>query len=185
MRAGRKKQRRRKGLIAVSGTPGTGKSLACSYIRNPPVIDLNRLIKKNAKKFALDSDRESIEVSPAELKRLVPDFKGKIIVEGHLSHLLNPEKTIVLRCSPRELGKRLRRRGWSESKIRENQEAEAVDVILIEALAGGKSGVFEIDTTNMKPKEVAEAIREIIEGKDTRRFRPGKIDWSEEVLGWY
>jgi len=185
MKAGRKNQKRRRGLIAVTGTPGTGKSLACSHIRYPPVIDLNDLIKKNAGKFALDSDRESIEVSPAELRRLIPNIEEKTIVEGHLSHLLNPEKTIVLRCSPRELGKRLKRRGWSAAKIRENQEAEAVDVILIEALARGKSDVFEIDTTNMKPKEVAEAIRDIIEGRNKRRFRPGKIDWSEEVLGWY
>lgn len=184
MRTNKRSHEKKRSLIAVTGTPGTGKSQACRFIKEYPVIDLNALIKKNAKKFGFDSDRESIEVTPGQLKRLLPKIRGRTIVEGHLSHLLSPEMTIVLRCSPNELAKRLRKRGWPQAKIQENKEAEAVDAILIEALERG-GDVFEIDTTHMKPKEVAEAIREIIEGKNTRRFEPGKIDWSEEVLGWY
>lgn len=172
-------------LISVTGTPGTGKSLACALIKNYFVIDLNALIRKNARKFAFDSDRESIEVSAMELEKLLPKIESDIIVEGHLSHLLRPDISIVLRCSPNELGKRLRKRGWNEAKIRENQEAEAVDVILIEALSRKRSSVFEIDTTHMKPKDVAKSIQDIIEGRDVERFKPGSIDWSGEVLGWY
>lgn len=185
MRTGGKDSKREGRLIAVTGTPGTGKSLACAQIREYHVIDLNALIKKNTRKFAFDSNRESIEVPPRELKKLLPAVRGDAIIEGHLSHLINPDITIVLRCSPKKLGARLRRRGWSEAKIRENQEAEAVDVILIEALARRGSKVFEIDTTDMKPKEVAEAIRDIIEGRDVHRFKPGRTDWSGEVLDWY
>ena len=185
MRTDSKVSKRNDRLIAVTGTPGTGKSLACGLIKDYHVIDLNALIKKNARKFAVDSDRESIEVTPRELKKLLPGIRGNKIIEGHLSHHVDSDITIVLRCSPKELGRRLRRRGWGEAKIRENQEAEAVDVILIEALAKRKSRIFEIDTTNMKPKEVAEAIRDIIEGMDVRRFNPGRIDWSGEVLDWY
>jgi len=171
-------------IVAVTGTPGTGKSKACSFIKDMPVIDLNQLIKDNAVFFGYDEERNSIDVSPARLKKLLPEISKTTVIEGHLSHHLSPDLTIVLRCSPNILGKRLKARGWNEDKIRENQEAEAVDVVLIEALKRKKSSVYEIDTTDMKPQEVAKAIREIIKGRRAK-YRPGKIDWSEEVLSWY
>ena len=170
-------------LIAVTGTPGTGKSSACKLLSEFIVIDLNELIKRHANLFQSDAERDSLEVDPKHLKKLLPKMKGTLIIEGHLAHLLDPDITIVLRCSPKTLGKRLSLRGWSDKKIRENQEAEAVDVILIEAM-NSKAMVFEIDTSKMKPKGVADAIREIIAG-ERRKYKPGNIDWSKEVLAWY
>ncbi|MCJ7463576.1 MAG: AAA family ATPase, partial [Thermoplasmata archaeon] len=102
---------------------------------------------------------------------------------GHFSHLLKPDVAIVLRCSPSVLEKRLKRKGWDEKKIRENVEAEAVDVVLVEALEN-VAEVCEIDTTHKKPGEVAKAIEDIIAG-ERNKYRAGNVDWSEEVLSWF
>jgi adenylate kinase len=81
------------------------------------------------------------------------------------------------------LAKRLTKRRWSKAKVRENLEAEAVDVILIEAMDSCNE-VFEIDTTKMTPLQVSKAVAEIIRG-ESGKYRPGNVDWSAEVMDWY
>ena len=73
------------------------------------------------------------------------------ILEGHYSHHFAPW-SIVLRLSPRELEPRLENRGYLPEKIRENLEAEALDVILVEAVELSDR-VDEIDTTGRSPQE--------------------------------
>jgi adenylate kinase len=170
-------------LVAVTGTPGTGKTSACALLKGVTVVDLRKLAEEHSDDFTLDKERGSLEVDPEVLKKLVPRSKGIVVMEGHLSHLMGPDVAIVLRCSPKVLRKRLAKRGWSNKKVKENVEAEAVDVILIEAVDSCKT-VFEIDTTGMKPREVADAISSIIAG-EKGKYRPGNIDWSGEVLDWY
>ena len=106
-------------------------------------------------------------------------LKGDVILEGHVSHLLPVDTIIVLRASPKTLKERLAARGWSEVKIRENIEAEALDVILCEAVDTNKK-VYEIDTTNMTPMQVKEAVLEIIGGTD--KYQVGGVDFSEEAF---
>ncbi|HUL62445.1 MAG TPA: NMP kinase, partial [Methanocella sp.] len=79
---------------------------------------------------------------------------------------------------PAVLRKRLAERGWSPAKIAENAEAEALDVILIEALELNRRA-YEIDTTGLSPAETARAIREIAGGTD--KYKPGSVDFSEEL----
>ena len=55
-------------------------------------------------------------------------------VEGHIAHLLPCDRIVVLRCRPDELKKRLAQRKYREKKIRENADAEALDVCLIETV---------------------------------------------------
>jgi len=97
--------------------------------------------------------------------------------------MLNPDVAIVLRCSPKVLESRLKRKGWPEKKVRENVEAEAVDVILIEALENVPD-VCEIDTTEMTDGQVARAIERIVKG-ERQKYRVGNVDWSQEVLSWF
>jgi len=170
-------------LVAVTGTPGTGKTSACALLEGVTVIDLRKLAEEHSDDFTYDEKRGSLEVDPRVLKRFLPRRTGTVVMEGHLAHLMEPDIAIVLRCSPKVLGKRLAKRGWPDEKIRENMEAEAVDVILIETIESCKK-VFEVDTTGMKPKEASDAISSIIAG-EKGKYRPGNIDWSGEVLDWY
>jgi len=170
-------------IFAVTGTPGTGKSAACALLKNAEAMHLNDLIQENAEIFKADETDGCIAGDTDRLQELVGKPKGTVVIEGHLSHLLENDLTIVLRCSPTVLAERLSPRGWPLEKLRENQEAEAVDVILIEAVERGGE-VLEIDTTEMTPEAVAAAIESIIAG-ERAKYRPGAVDWSQEVLDWY
>jgi adenylate kinase len=105
------------------------------------------------------------------------------IVEGHLSHHLRPDVCVVLRCSPKVLAKRLAARRYSESKLRDNVEAEAIDLVLMEAI-DACAKTYEVDATRKRPATVARNVAGIIAGK-TKGFEPGHADWSSEVLSWY
>ena len=106
-------------------------------------------------------------------------------MEGHLSHHLPADAVIVLRAHPVALRKRLgKRKNYSFQKVKENADAEALDVILVEATERNMN-VFEIDTTNMNLLAVVKSVISIIEaikqGKVLEEFRPGKINWIELV----
>ncbi len=163
-------------MIALTGTPGTGKSSVAVELRRrgyavTSVVELAKLhgciIGEEDGELVIDVERL------AELAK----FDG--IVEGHLSHLLNAEKVIVLRCNPLVLKERLIARGWSYEKVMDNVEAELLDVILVEALESCGE-VYEIDATNMSVEEVADAVEEIVKGRG-KRFRPGRVNWLAEL----
>ena len=162
--------------IALTGTPGTGKSTVARLVNAGfAVIDLNALIK-DTYNLGMDEERGSVIADLDGLCHYVEKMQGDVILEGHVSHLLPVDKIIVLRTSPPLLRKRLEDRGWSEAKITENLEAEALDVILMEALEMCDA-VYEIDTTVKTREQVAEAIREISAGTDS--YKPGSVDFSE------
>ena len=72
-----------------------------------------------------------------------------IIIDSHLSHYL-PEKyadlCIVTKCDLRKLSRRLKKKGYSPNKVRENLDAEIFDICLNEAKERGHK-VIVIDTT--------------------------------------
>jgi len=76
----------------------------------------------------------------------------------------------------------LRRRGYSDSKVRENCEAEALDVILVETLEDRSAeSVLEIDTTTIDPVTCADRIEQFARGEIPSSF--GEIDWSRYLEG--
>ena len=95
------------------------------------------------------------------------------------------DKVIILRCHPDELRKRLSQKRWKKSKVKENIEAEILDIILCEAVdVHPEKNVFEIDTTNLDKNSVSELIMEIINNnfEHMKKHNIGNIDWSEEIL---
>jgi adenylate kinase len=176
-------------VIAVSGTPGTGKSVFARAIARKlgaQVIDLNALIKEK-KIYKLDTDGTRIANLPKmrkEFVRAIRGSRGPIVVEGLLAHLL-PKKylthIIILRTRPKVLERRLRTRRYSKAKTRDNVEAEALDIILLEAVqVHGVSRVYEIDTTKLKPGAAVRLFLDALAGKIS--LGPGKVNWLEEVF---
>ncbi|MDK2795516.1 MAG: adenylate kinase [Archaeoglobaceae archaeon] len=157
-------------MIALTGTPGCGKSSVAEELRRRGynVISVKEFAEKHR---CLKKEGEDFIVDVEKLSNF--DFDG--IVEGHLSHLLKPEIAIVLRCNPLLIKERLLKRGWSYEKVMENVEAELIDVILVEALQNCER-VFEIDVTDMSVEEVADAVERILKG-DVCEFQPGRVDW--------
>ncbi len=169
-------------VVAITGTPGTGKTTVANVLRRRGyrILSVNELAERLD---CIIGEEEGCKVVDVEklaerVRSILP--KGLVLLEGHLSHHLNPDKVIVLRCNPVELKRRLEGKGWPEEKVLENVEAEIVDSILIEAIESCDE-VYEIDTTEMLPEEVADAIELLIRGEAKDRFKPGKIDWISVV----
>jgi len=174
-------------IVALTGTPGTGKTTVTEELgaRGLRVIPLHDFLSEHGLLGDFDADCNSYEVDiEAASDAILPllDSDETLIVEGHLSHLLPCDLIIVLRCNPRTIKERLQSRGYDDSKILENIEAEALDVILVESLDTGRD-VYEIDCSNLSVPELAGAIMRIIDGEGDK-YLPGNIDWSEELLRW-
>lgn len=169
--------------VAVTGTPGVGKTSASELVRTVKVVHVNDLAESCGAVVGFDEERKTKEVDVRKLARAVSKIEGDVLLEGHLSHLLGVDVAVVLRCSPKVLGERLAGKGWSAAKVRENVEAEAVDVILVEAVESAPE-VCEIDTTRLTSAEVAAAIETIVAG-EIEKYPVGNVDWSREVLDWF
>ncbi|MEM2878492.1 MAG: adenylate kinase family protein [Candidatus Hadarchaeales archaeon] len=174
-------------VIAVTGTPGTGKTVFAEKLSgelNAGLIRINDLIEKR-KIYELDRDGTKIVEVKAlkrELKKEISKFEGTVIVEGHMSHFMQAAThVVVLRTSPEVLINRLESRGYSARKVMENVEAEALDIILWEAVKEhGIKKVFEIDTTG---KKVDECVRIFLSAlKRKSKLKPGRISWLEKYL---
>jgi adenylate kinase len=166
--------------IALTGTPGTGKTTIAALLPYR-VIDINALVKEGLN-LGLDPDRGCLEADMDGLERRLEEMDADAheitIIEGHISHYFS-NFAIVLRLDPKRLKKRLEARGYSKKKVRENLEAEALDVILVEAVEYCDR-VDEIDTTNRSPAEVADLVLQIIRGE--ARQLPGQVSWLEEFI---
>jgi adenylate kinase len=174
-------------IVAITGTPGTGKTAIASGLRDmgEHVIDLNRFIVEKGLKERFDKKMDTYNVDIEKLNGSLKEHLkngGNVFLDGHLSHFLDCDMIIVIRCNPSVLRERLKKRNYALPKITENVQAEALDVILCES-TGTDAHVFEIDNTSCTPNEAAEMIKEII-GGNTSGYVPGSVNWSEEMERW-
>ncbi|HET8686340.1 MAG TPA: adenylate kinase family protein [Methanosarcina sp.] len=180
-------------LIGLTGTPGTGKTSVSKFLegkRHWKVIHLNDLIKEKHLYTEIDEKRDAVIADMELVKQCLAEIiNGReyevIILESHLAHYI-ADIVIILRAYPPELKMRLKARGYSEEKIRENIEAEALDVILVEAFEWCEK-VFEIDTTGKSIEETGQDIEKIIDHilsgneEELSEYKPGSIDWIDLV----
>jgi adenylate kinase len=164
--------------VAVTGTPGTGKSTALERLAADPgdfdtvhdefgldVIHLNEVIHEEGLTTEHDEARDS---AVADLDAVADYLEGRedVLFESHLAHHFAADRVVVLRCHPEPLAERLRDRGESEEKAEENAESEALDVVLAEAVdRHGADSVYEVDTTDRDPGETAAAIASVVTGE--------------------
>ncbi|AKB77285.1 AMP/CMP kinase AK6 [Methanosarcina horonobensis HB-1 = JCM 15518] len=184
-------------LIGLTGTPGTGKTSVSRLLekrRGWKVIYLNDLIKEEHLYTEIDEERNAvvadIELIRSRLTGIINEMEkestnGIVILESHLAHHIT-DIAIVLRAYPPELKKRLEMRGYSEEKIKENAEAEAIDLILAEAFEWCDR-VYEVNTTGRTAEETAGDVERIIDhllsGKEEelQEYTPGSLDWIDSV----
>jgi adenylate kinase len=180
--------------VALSGTPGTGKTAVASVLKTLGfmVVPLHRFAQQNQCIAGVDVKRHSELIDMRKLEKAIRgqhDAESLVFFEGHIGHLLKSmEKVIVLRCHPQELEQRLLKKRWSAKKREENVEAELLDVILCEAVERHPvKDIFEIDTTKKTVEEIAAVVRGLVKKnfQPTRMYRVGRIDWSEEILRRY
>ncbi len=199
-------------IISLCGTPGVGKTTISNLLSKDgfKLLSLKKMIEENELYVEKDHGTSEMIVEVKDIQRALEiELKGAvddIVVDGHLSYLSPCDLCIVLRLDPNQIGERIGKRGYSEEKVRENMEAEAVGTILIEALeqenmktpgqnwedlVPGGGAVFEVDTTGKKPEILYKEIESIISSYQGKRlnelsqYRPGSVDWLEVAAGWY
>jgi adenylate kinase len=166
-------------FIAISGTPGTGKTEVARILSrkiNARFIDTKFLIKKYKIKTKLDRKRNTKIVDARKLCRFAEREAAKhdvCVFESHMAHFARADLVVILRCEPAALKTRLEKRRWPKAKITENVEAEAIGAISLERKA------VEIDTTKKRPEKTAELIKKLLNNYTLQR-RYGRIDWTEK-----
>ena len=176
--------------VAISGTPGTGKTTIAKVVKEKlklkghdfNLISVNDLAKRENLILGFDEKRKCEIVDVESLMKInIGSFKP-CILEGHLSHFLKADVVFVLRCDPAVLKERLKKKGWSKEKILENLEAEITDVILNEAIEIHRKNVFEVRTDKFEAEAIGEALAKMIaEGKAEKEIisKPKSFLWSK------
>ncbi len=179
-------------VIYISGTPCTGKTTITNELEkifneiycisiNEFAIGNNLVLGKDPNKGYKIIDIERLN---EKLNIFIDNYINSynlIVVEGHLSHLCDGcDKCIVLRLNPQLLKERLEARNYSDNKIRENIEAEVLDVCSIEAYEKHGNNVHEIDTTDKSVDEVLKLIKNVILDKDS--FPVGNVSFIDYLL---
>jgi len=169
--------------IAVTGTPGTGKTTAVEHVDIVQfdtafeVIHLNNVIREQDFTTGRDDERDSLIADLDAVAEWLDEYDD-VLFESHLAHEFDADKVVVLRCAPEEIERRLNERGESAESARENAESEALDVVLGHAVQKhGEENVYEIETTDRTPGEVAEAIEAVISGD--REPSAGTVDYID------
>ena len=173
--------------LALTGTPGTGKTTIAQLLQEKKisVIDLKQVAINHGFIESHDMKRDSIVIDIEAINRyIISNYQSEenIVIEGLVSHLLEcVDEIIVFRCHPKILRSRLIERGWSRDKIKENLEAEMLDIILCESIEQhGLEKVCEIDTSNVSIEKTVQAIYQKINGEQSDYvIKPGSFDWSE------
>jgi len=165
--------------VAVTGTPGTGKTTATELLETDlDGIHLNDVSKSEGFSTSTDEERGSLV---ADMDALEEWLEGRedVLVESHLAHNFDADRVVVLRAHPDTVVKRLRERGDSDSKAYENAESEALDVVLSEAVhRHGTENVYEIDTSEREPGEVAAEIAAVVDGeREPSAGSVSYVDW--------
>lgn len=178
-------------IVAITGTPGVGKTSVSKFLRDNGyfIVDLNDIINENNFVTGVDKKRDSKIVDLKKLNQYISDNymnMDLVFIESHLSHSLDcVDKVILLRLHPDNLKLNLSNKGWNEKKIKENLEAEILDVILCEVVDSySEKDIFEVDTTGKSIEDVGKDIIELVENdfKNKQKYKIGNIDWSEEIL---
>lgn len=161
-------------VIGVTGTPGTGKKSVA------PLLARKLRIACVGLGAATPGSGEEIEVDTFGLRRQIGRHPpGRVVAYGHLLPYILPSrlaaKVLVLRCEPRVLKNRLWRRGYSESKIKDNVEAELIGLIASDAFSTfGPAKTVELDTTDSPPEQTVNAAARTVLG---RKSPTPRIDW--------
>jgi len=167
-------------IVAVTGTPGSGKSTAVDRVETDlEVIHLNEVIHEAGFVEGRDDERDTAVADLGAIRTWL-DGREDLLVESHLAHEFDADRVVVVRCHPEELERRLRERGESAATAAENAESEALDVVLSETVARhGRESVYEIETTDRSPAAVAREIEAAIAGE--REPSAGTVDYIEYV----
>ena len=147
-------------VVALTGTPGTGKTtLGSRFVAEGwEVVNLRDV----AATLGCLGEVEADGAAPVDVHALAEQWQppsGRVIVDGHLSHFLDIDAVVLLRCHPDALAERLVKRGYSAEKVRANVEWEMTSGHWAELLEFEiEAPVLEVETTRAPIDALAEDV---------------------------
>ena len=176
--------------VVITGTPGVGKHTIAESLSivmgNIPILDINGIIlSENLLTTSSENDKDKevdIQKSYEFLTLLLSkeEFQNSIIV-GHLApYVINSQLVdfvVILRRSPYELKKIYQERCYSDSKTRDNINAEILGILSYDASKNfefSKLSEWE-NSSNLSPSSVAQSIYDMCFDAKLRSY--GLIDW--------
>ncbi len=175
-------------VILIGGSPGTGKTKVAFILGaklSVKVISLTALADKAGCVSMKDKVRDTGIINEDCLVDAiineVDEKRKRAVVEGHYIDLVpsgSVEIVFILRTHPAVLRERLTERGYTESKINENVEAEVIGVCQLDALDSfGEAKVIEIDTSHKQPSDSVDTILELMKNP----VQGDRIDWMQQL----
>lgn len=154
-------------IVAISGTPGTGKTEVAKRLSRKlgwMYVSLNELAEEEDLYKGRDKERMCDIVDIEDLRREVSILgitHKNLVLDSHYSHEMPCDFVVVLRTDLKALRKRMVGKGFWREKIKENLQAEIMEVVKEESIERGKN-VYEMDTSKESPDETVERILKII-----------------------
>ncbi len=154
--------------IAITGTPGTGKSTLARKIQSVLVhkgldyqlISITDLLLTNPEIISEQDESRGVPIVDLDaLDELLQD-KQNVLIDGHFSHELSVDAVICCTCERGALQNRLKARNYSTAKIAENIQAEIFDTCYIESIEQDKK-TLKVDCTSEKSYDVEMILSEL------------------------
>jgi adenylate kinase len=176
-----------KHVILITGTPCVGKTTVAKALAaklGAEYINLTDYAKTNNLTIGEDPERNTIIINEEKMQQHLNQTinqtdNANIIIDGHYASAVTPDQHVaqvfVLRRNPKELRTFMEKRGYSETKLWENLEAEIIDVCLGEAVEVHAGRVCELDVTGKPVEEVVTDILDVLEKRKTCFV--GTVDW--------
>lgn len=174
----------RPSTVVVTGTPGTGKTtISKSLARqlSADYLSLTKLVIDERLQAGFDQQRRSrivdLERTRPRLRKLLREREMVTIIDSHVADAVPREcvmKVIVLRCHPRVLEARLRKKGWGAIKVRENVLAEILDscyTIAVEYY--GPKKTTQVDTSRTGIASTVNRCRALLK----KQLPKPRVDW--------
>ena len=175
-------------LILIIGTPSIGKttiSKALTLKIDAKYVNVGDLVEKYNYSLGYDSKRKTIiadiEKIKIKINQIIESTSKKfLIIDGHYAASIVPKnkvnKAFVLRRNPIELKELLKKKFSQNNKIKENLEAEILDVSLIDTLSyPDENKVCELDISGRTTLDIVNTIIGIL--RNEKKCEIGNIDW--------
>jgi adenylate kinase len=182
-------------IILLTGIPGTGKTAIAKIMEKKYHwinCSLGEIVVQKNLFLEEDQNRDTKVIDEVALCRYLDSYlsslNGTVLIESHYVDIVErPEITMgfILRCHPHILEQRLRQRGYSESKIRENIQAEILGDCTSYMLEKKKFQepfcLFEINTSQQSLEQTSTLIYNIYQNrKDYTKFKAGILSWMSD-----
>lgn len=124
-------------FVIITGTPGTGKTTLGTKLAT--MVGYKLVDGTSVAKTISSEEKDGCVIVDEHIfaRHIIKQFANEdCIIDSHMSQFIpssHVKLCIVTQCNLGELKQRLLKRGYDSHKIRENLEAEAMEVCLTEA----------------------------------------------------